>query len=101
MTPQKLCLLISSCITSQFNSCPLVWMIHNRKLSKKINKIHKRTIGIVYSDHKTSFSELLNIDKSVTIHQKNLQFLLSPTVTTEIFQFFESLVYELFMKTCL
>ena len=44
-----------------------------------------------------SFSELLKIDKSVTIHQKNLQHLLieiykvkkviSPTILNEIFQF--------------
>ena len=44
-----------------------------------------------------SFSELLKIDKSVTIHQKNLQYLLieiykvkkgiSPTILNEIFQF--------------
>ena len=52
-----------------------------------------------------SFSELLKIDKSVTIHQKNLQYLLieiykvkkgiSPTIMNEIFQFFENPVYEL------
>ena len=44
-----------------------------------------------------SFSELLKIDKSVTIHQKTLQYLLieiykvkkgiSPTILNEIFQF--------------
>ena len=47
-------------------------MIHNRKLNKKINKIHERTLRIVYSDHKTSFSELLKKDKSVTIHQNSV-----------------------------
>ena len=49
--------------------------------------------------------ELLNIDKSVTLHQRNLQYLLieiykvkkgiSPTIMDEIFQFFENPVYEL------
>ena len=53
----------------------------------------------------TSFSELLNIDKSVTTYQRNLQYLLieiykvkkgiSPTIMNEIFQFFENPVYEL------
>ena len=105
MTLQKRCLLMSSYITSQFNYCPLVWMIHNRKLNKKINKVHERALRIVYGDHKTKFSELLNIDKSVTIHQRNLQYLLieiykvekgiSPTIMNEIFQFFENPVYEL------
>ena len=68
MTLQKRCLPMSSYITSQFNYCPLVWMIHNRKLNKKINKVHERALRIVYGDHKTKSSELLNIDKSATIH---------------------------------
>ena len=96
---------MSSYITSQFNYCPLVWMIHNGKLNKKISKVHERALRIVYEDHKASFSELLNIDKSVTIHQRNLRYLLieiykvkkgiSPTIMNEIFQFFENTVYEL------
>ena len=46
----------------------------------------------------------MNIDKSVAIHQRNLQYLLieiyrvkkgiSPTLINEIFQFFENPVYE-------
>ena len=105
MTLPKRRLLISSYITSQFNYCPLVWMIHNRKLNKKINKVHERALRIAYGDHKTGFSELLNIDKFVTIYQRNLQYLLveiykdkkgiSPTIINEIFQFFENPVYEL------
>ena len=70
ITFQKRRLLMSSYITSQFNYCPLVWMIYNRILKKKIKKVHERAWRIVYGDHKTKFSELLNIDKSVTIHQK-------------------------------
>ena len=73
-------------------------MIHNKKLNKKINKVHERALRIVYGDHNTSFLELLNKDKSVTIHQRNLQYLLieiykvkkriSPTIMSEIFQVF-------------
>ena len=95
---------MSSYVTSKFNYCPLVWMIHNRKLNKKINKIHETAFRIVYGDYKTSFTELLKIDKSVTIHQKILQHLLIkiykfgkgiwPTLMNEIFQFFENHVYE-------
>ena len=64
----------------------------------------KRALKTVYGDHKTKFSQLLNIDKSVSIHQRNLQYLLieiyrvkkgiSPTLINEIFQFFENPVYE-------
>ena len=80
-------------------------MIHNRNLNKKINKVHERGLRIVYGDYNTSFSELLNMDKSVTIHQRNLQYLLieiykvkksiSSMLMNEIFQFFENPVYEL------
>ena len=76
MTLQKRRLLMSSYITSQFSYCPLVWIIHNRKLNKKISQIHERALRIVYGDHKTKFLRLLNLDKSVTIHQRNLQYLL-------------------------
>ena len=91
---------MSSYITSQFNYCPLFWLIHNRKLNKKKKKIHERTLRIVLG-----FSEFLKNDKSVTIHQKNLQYLLtemykvkkniSPTIMNEIFQFVQNPVYEL------
>ena len=50
-----------------------LWMIHNRKLNKKINKVHERELRIVYGDHKASFSEFFNIDRRLTIHQRNLQ----------------------------
>ena len=80
-------------------------MIHNRNLNKKINKVHERGLRIVYGDHNTRFSELLNIDKSVTIHQRNLQYLLieiykvnksfSSMLMNKILQFFENPVYEL------
>ena len=68
MTLPKRRLLMSSYITSQFNYYPLVCIIYNRTLKKKINKVYERVLRIVYGDYKTSYSELLNIDKSVIIH---------------------------------
>ena len=53
----------------------IVWTIHNRKLNKKINNFHERELRAVYGKHYTSFSKFLNIDKSVTIHQRNFQYL--------------------------
>ena len=59
----------------------------------------------MHGDDKASFSELLNIDKSVTIFRRNLQYLLieickvkkgiSSTIMNGIFHFFENPVYEL------
>ena len=64
---------MESFVISQFNYCPLIWMIHSRGLNNKINRIHERALRIVYDDNRSSFEDLLNKDKSVTIHQRNLQ----------------------------
>ena len=60
---------------SQFNYCSLVWMCHNRGLNNKINNIHKRALRIVYQDKKSNLQDLLQKDKSVSIHMKNVQYL--------------------------
>ena len=64
---------MKSVIISQFNYCPLIWMMHNRGLNNKIKQIHQRALRIVYDDYSSNFEDLLNKDKSVTIHQCNLQ----------------------------
>ena len=71
LTKQKL--LMTSIFKSQFNYCPLVWMYHNRTINNKINRLHKRCLRIVYNDNKSSFQELLDKDKGVTIHVKNVR----------------------------
>ena len=48
-------------------------MFHSGKLNHKINKIHERTLRIVYVDHQCTFEELLARDSSFTIHERNLQ----------------------------
>ena len=63
-------------ICSQFGYCPLVWMFHSRKINNRINSLHERALRIVCRNYKATFSELLSKDKSVTIHQRNLQLLL-------------------------
>ena len=65
---------------SQFRYCPLVWMNHSRTLNNRINGLHERALSLVYNDFSSSFSELLEKDKSVTIHRRNLQ-----TLAYEIF----------------
>ena len=63
--------LMKAFITSQFSYCPLIWMFHSRSLNNKINRIHERALKLVYQNN-LSFSELLDLDNSVTVHQKNL-----------------------------
>ena len=58
---------------AQFGYCPLVWMNHSRTLNNRINGLHKRALSLVCNNFSSSFSELLEKDKSVTIHYRNLQ----------------------------
>ena len=49
-------------------------MFHGRKMKHSINKIHERALCLIYpSDSKLTFKELLDKNKTVSIHQKNLQ----------------------------
>ena len=66
-------IIMKSFIESQFGYCPLVWMLHSRILNNRINKIHERALRLVYNDHTSTFIQLLAIDKSFTIHERNIQ----------------------------
>ena len=79
--------LMKAFITSQFNYCPLIWMLLYMQLNNRINKIHERALRLVYKDNnKLTFNDLLELDNSVTIYQQNLQILV-----TEIFKVKNSL----------
>ena len=96
MNTDKKRIIMKAFINSQFGYCPLVWMNHSRKLNNRINRIHERALRVVYDDNLSSFRDLLIKDKSVTIHVKNLQVLvtemfktkleISPTIINDIFQ---------------
>ena len=69
-------------IISQLIYSPLVCMLHSKNPKNRVNKIYERALGLVYDDSSSlRFDELLLKDKSVSIHQRNLQFL-----ATEIFK---------------
>ena len=48
-------------------------MFCSRILNDKINKLHERALRLVYKNENLIFDELLNLDNSVTLHQKYLQ----------------------------
>ena len=73
LSTHKLKVLMKSFIESQFGYCPLAWMFHSRGLNNRINKLHERALKILYKDSELSFEELLKLDNSFTIHQRNLQ----------------------------
>ena len=71
-------------------------MFHSSQLNNRINKIHERALRLVYKDNKLTFNGLLELDNSVTIHQRNLQIFateifkvknsLAPEIMTEVFE---------------
>ena len=71
-------------------------MNHSRTLNNKINRIHERSLRVVYNDKNATFKKLLDQDKVVSIPTRNLQMLVSemfkvnigesPSMMHEIFQ---------------
>ena len=69
---------------SQFNYGQLVWMCHNRS-KNKINRLHE-CLCLIYNCKKSSFEELLEIDSSVSVHDRNLRGL-----ATEIYKIYHGI----------
>ena len=70
MNISKRRILMNSFFNSQFNCCPLVWMLHTRSINKKINRLHERVLRTGCNDFKSSFENLLEKDGTVSIHVK-------------------------------
>ena len=98
MNKKKRRILMNAFITSQFSYCPLVWMSHSRTMNNRINKIYEKALRLVYKDETNlSLDDLLKKDKSVSIHQRNLQILateiykvrndLGPEIMKDVFHF--------------
>ena len=69
MSTKQRQIIMKTLIQSQFGYWPLVWMFHSRKLNSRINRIHERSLRLVYADNKSSYQQLLEKDNSFTIHQ--------------------------------
>ena len=95
MDQGKLKYLMRAFINSQIQYFPLLCMFHSQQLHHKSDKIQERAVRVTYEDHESSFDVLMEKDRSITVHQRNLQFLmtkmyktkngLNPTFMREIF----------------
>ena len=61
----------------QFSYCPLKWMFSPRKSNNLINKVRERSLRIGSSDNRNSFKSALTKCKETSIHQRNLQLLMT------------------------
>ena len=82
--------LTNAFFKSQFNYFPLIWMCCNRSLNNKIDRLHERSLQVVYSDKTSDFSELLEKDGSVSIHYQNIR-----QFATEMFKVSKGLCPEI------
>ena len=110
MTLEKKKLVMNYFFNARFNYSPLIWMLHTRKNSIKINYLHERCLRLIYSDKKSSYENLLENDNSVSIHHKNIQALaiemfkvkhkLCPDITSDIFkEWTNNTIYEIAMTS--
>ena len=51
-------------------------MFHDRDLNNKMARIHERASRIAFKENVSRFEKLLEIDDSVTDHQRNMQLLM-------------------------
>ena len=82
MEKSQLELTMTSFVMSHFNYCPRVWMFQDKKSYNKINKIHERALRLIHKNSTSNFEELLTKSKSVPVHQRNLQLLLTEIYKT-------------------
>ena len=72
-------ILFKGMLRSQFSYYPLILMFCSRKSNNLINKAHERSLRIGSGDNHSSFKSLLRKHKEITIHQRNLQVLMTET----------------------
>ena len=85
-------------------------MCHSRNINSQINKLYECALRLVYNDKSSSFRELLERDKSVTIHERIIQVLLTvifkvkrglgSKIMTEVFKFKDH-SYDLRKNNCI
>ena len=105
MSTEKRRTLFKAFVVSQFNYCLLVSMFHTKELNNRINSLHEKALRLTDQNRSSSFDELLKLGKSVSIHYRNLQYLLteiykvkmglSPPIMNDILIFDENTSYNL------
>ena len=76
LTIEKAKILGNAFTDSQFNCAPLLWMFRRKTLYSKIEKIHHKTLKVIYESNDTHDNLLLQ-SNTVSVHQRHLRFLMT------------------------
>ena len=89
-------ILVNSFIYSNFNYCPLVWMLSHKKSLDKIESLHKRALRFLLNDYVSSYEQLLEKSGKCNMNIRRLRCLcieiyktlndLNPSFMKEIFE---------------
>ena len=55
---------------------PLIWMFCHKNTNLKMQKIHHKTLKVIYPSD-ASYDDLLQLSNGVSLHQRHLRFLLT------------------------
>ena len=64
-------------IKSQFSYCSLIWLFSSQSSNNLIKKVYERSLRFITNDENSSFDTLLQNNKHITVHQRNLQILMT------------------------
>ena len=93
LDPEKKKLVFNAVIKSHYSYYLLIWTFSSRRSNNIINRTHERSLKTVYNNTSSTFQELLQRNRSVNIHRKNVQIL-----TMEVFKVVNN-IYPAIMKT--
>ena len=64
-------------IKSQCSYCLLIWMLSSWQFNSLTNKVHERSLRPITNDENSNVETLLQNNKDITVHQRNLQILMA------------------------
>ena len=94
-------IIFNAMIKPQFSYCPLIWMFSSQQSNNLVNKVHETSIRLITNGQNSRFEPLLQNNKDITIHQRNLQILMTevykivkeeaPAIMKDLFIFRENI----------
>ena len=64
-------------LKSQFSPYPLIWKFSFQQSNDLINKVHESSLRLITNDQNNSFKTFLQNNKDITVHQRNLEVLVT------------------------